>query len=269
MQEVPDDVLAEIDFLVRSANRVRLLDELRQCERAHRDELRTACEASRTTVQRNLDALEERGWIRSTNHHYTTTSSGELIGRKLPELLETVQVANRLEPIEKWLPVSEIDVDLPTLGSASTIVTTDPSDPYAPVNRHIGAMRSADRFRCLLPAVGLQPMMVARDCVRRGRTHELVVDRPVAETLRADPDYEEILTDMEGSERFDMYRYDGEFPIYLGLADDVVQIGVEDDDGIPRGLLEYDPESLPMRKWAERTYDEYKRESEAFRPFPD
>jgi len=44
--------------------------------------------------------------------------------------------------------------------------------------------------------------------------------------------------------------------MYLGIADGTtVQIGVEDDDGIPRALLETTNESV--RAWAESMFSKY------------
>jgi hypothetical protein len=52
-----------------------------------------------------------------------------------------------------------------------------------------------------------------------------------------------------------------ELPFYLGLTDDgCVQIGVEDDDGLPRSLLE--TTDGDVMEWAESVYRKYRAEAE-------
>lgn len=255
-----EDALNEIDFLARSANRVKLLHELLDSGRLERDDVKACCEASRTTLQRNLDALCEHGWIQNTNRTYALTPSGEIVIEAFSELVETIQLERELQPVLNWLPTSELDIDLTTLSNA-TVITPDPSNPYAPVNRHIDAMESTDRFRCMLPAIGLQPMTIAHErIVDNGCTHEIIVDRGVAETLRSDPSYAGLIDEMTETGRCHVYTYGGDLSFYLGLTDDVVQIGVEDDEGVPRGLVEIDATSGDVRERAERIYADYKQQ---------
>jgi hypothetical protein len=59
--------------------------------------------------------------------------------------------------------------------------------------------------------------------------------------------------------RFEVHVHDGDIPYYLGILDDTVQMGVN-EDGEPRGLLETDSEEV--REWAENRYESYKQEAE-------
>jgi hypothetical protein len=46
-------------------------------------------------------------------------------------------------------------------------------------------------------------------------------------------------------------------PFYLGLADgDRIQVGLADEDGLPRALLETDDDRI--RAWAEGVYEDYR-----------
>jgi hypothetical protein len=67
---------------------------------------------------------------------------------------------------------------------------------------------------------------------------------------------------MLATDRFDLSVYDGEVPYYLGVLDETVQIGVEDENGMPRALLETDVEGLG--EWASDTYAQYRERSTPF-----
>lgn len=54
--------IKDITFLARSEHRIAVLDALQEAPRA-RHELRELTGASRVTVNRVLDDLEDRGWI--------------------------------------------------------------------------------------------------------------------------------------------------------------------------------------------------------------
>ena len=257
-----EDAVEEVSALSRSKHRVRLLDWLAEHGRLHRNDIRARCDADRTTVVRNLELLEEHGWIERNNHHYVITPAGEIISQQFSDLITVVQLTQRLQPILKWLPLSDLDTDL-TMFEDATVVTPDPANPYAPVNRHIDAMDAADRFRCILPAVGLQPMTIAHELVvERGCTHEIIVDLDVADTLRSDPAYNALYEEMLDTGRFTGYVSTRPCTYYLGVTDDLVQIGVEDGNGMPRGLIELPAHSPDVAEWADRLYARHKQHSE-------
>lgn len=258
-----EDTIEHVSFLARSEPRVRLLKEIYEQQVIEKNELRERVDASRTTVQRNLDALEERGWIEGDNRTYTITPSGQPVTEQLLRLLDTVYAARRLQPFLEFAPHEQFDLDFHRLATAD-ITVADETDPYAPVNRHVALMEDADHFRCLLPAVGLQPMMVARTCVlEHGNRHEVILDPGVADTVRTVDVYRDVLVDLVSSDRARLLVSDDPVPFYLGLADDVVQIGVGDDEGTPRGLVESD--ASDVRRWANRTYSEYRDDATPMR----
>lgn len=258
-----EDTVEDVSFLARSESRVRLLEEIYEQQVIEKNELKERVDASRTTVQRNLDALEERGWIEGDNRTYAITPSGQPVTEQLLRLLDTVYAAKRLQPFLEFAPHEQFDLDFHRLATAD-ITVADETDPYAPVNRHIALMKDTEQFRCLLPAVGLQPMMVARTCViEHGYRHEVVLDPGVADTLRSDDIYRDVLADLVSSDRARLLVSDDPVPFYLGLADDAVQIGVGDDEGTPRGLVESD--ASDVRRWANRTYGEYREDATPLR----
>jgi len=250
------DPVDAVAFLARSPNRVAVLDSLRRDGPLDRRALRGRFDVARTTLHRNLDALAERGWVRETDAGYTVTPVGAGVARRFATLRDTVDAAAHLQPVLQWLPADALDLDLRALADAD-VVTADPSDPYAPVDRHVEALERADSVRALLPAVGLKAMAAARERVRvDGSEHDLVVEPGVADTLRDDPSYAASADELVASERVSVRVHDGSIPYYLGLLDDSVQLGVSDGTGMPRALLETD--GATIREWAADVHDEYR-----------
>lgn len=254
------DPVDAVSFLARSPNRVAVLDALRRGGPLDRRVLRDRFDVARTTLQRNLDALAERGWVRETDAGYVATPAGAAVARDLATLRDTMDAAGRLRPVLQWLPDDALDLDLHALADAD-VVTADSSDPYAPVDRHVDALERADRVRALLPAVGLRAMAAARERVRAdGSEYDLVVEPGVADTLRHDPGYAAGVDELVASGQVAVRVHDGEIPYYLGLLDDAVQLGVSDATGMPRALLESD--DATVRDWASGVYDEYRADAD-------
>lgn len=250
------DPLDAVAFLARAPNRAALLDALRRDGPLDRRALRDRFDAARTTLGRNLDALEERGWVTTDDGGYAVTPAGAAVADDFAALRDTAEAAGRLQPALEWLTADAFPATLDAFADAA-VVTADGGDPYAPVNRHVAALRSAERVRCLLPVVGLNALDAARERVRAGESeHELVVDSTVADVLRSDPSYAPGVEELAASDRVAVHVCDDDVPFYLGVLDDLVQVGVSDDDGVPRALVETD--DAAARAWAAETYRSYR-----------
>lgn len=245
--------LESIEFLVNSPTRVRILDELRREGRVSRDDLKTRLDASRSTLQRNLGQLEQRNWIARFRSEYRITPLGRMVGESLSTLIDTMELNDKLAPFLEWIPPEQFDIDLGYLRDA-TVTVSHPTDPYAPVNRHMQALQNAGRYTALLPSVSQQGISLGRQRMVEGAASksELVIEREVAETLQATPQYRQMFEEMVETGLIDVYVYDGQLPFYLGIVDDLVQVGAEDDNGLQRALLEStDPNVL---RWARQKY---------------
>jgi predicted transcriptional regulator len=259
---IDEATIEEIAFLARSRTRARALGTLWESGSLTKSELRDRLDASRTTVSRNVDALRDRGLVANRNGTYTITRADETIAADFSDLVTTTEIAARLEPLLEWVPDAEFDVDLDRLVDA-TVITADESNPYAPVNRHVEALKRADHVRLFVGVTGQHAWEIAeRRVVTEEATHKYVIGSGVAETLRTDRNYGGPCEAMLATDRFDLTVYDGEVPYYLGLLDDVVQIGAEDDEGMPRALVEADIDALG--EWATDMYDRYRDRSTPF-----
>ena len=253
-----DEVIENIEFLARSSNRVHILEILATTSRVEKDELQAAIDADRTTLTRNLDRLEEQGWIRVTNPICTITPAGRDIVDEFLDLEETVAVAVRFQEFLRWLSADEFDLDIREFAGAE-LFTPESGDPYAMVNRHVEKIQAADYQRVLLPVVGLHGYEVGHEQVLNGEIQvELIVAPDVAKTIQTEPQYTQYTDEMAPTDRFEVYVYDGEIPYGLCLLDETVQIFV-DKDHEPQAMLETD--ATPVRDWAEETLATYRAEA--------
>lgn len=250
-----------LDFLGGSRCRVIILSELVEDGPLDREHFNRLFNGSRTTLTRNLDSLIDRELIERENRTYRLTPKGTYVAEELLELIKTIRATSKLNPILAHVPPAEFDFEPHQLTDA-TIIKSNPSEPYAPVDKHIARLEAADQVRCLLPLTGINSMKTAERRVLNGDAeYELVVDSRIAEKFRSDSEYSEMLNQMLATGQCTVYTYEGTFPYYLGLLDDVVQIGVS-DEGMPRALLE--ARSDQVRKQAEEIYNKYRNKSILF-----
>jgi predicted transcriptional regulator len=258
--------IEQISFLTRSETRVRILTHLLETgpttQRAFRDEL----SSSRSTITRTLSALAERDLVDQSEGAYELTPQGHIVADGLDGLVERMQVTEELSTFIRWFPYSEHDVELDQFRGAEITVSTEP-DPYAPSREHAALLQEAERFRMVLPSIDLQVVRTTEERVTAGdMTIELVVSPGMEETIVGDEFAAAIRTQMEAG-GMTVLVADEPAPFYLGLSDaGDVQIGVEDDEGFPRALVESDDESL--REWAEGVYDSI-RESAREKPIEE
>jgi predicted transcriptional regulator len=252
-----EDGLEEIEFLVRSRTRVRILEELSE-EDLTKDELRRRLDGSRTTIQRNLDALADRGLIEDMHPTYSLATRGEYLVADLLDYAEKAETVARLQPFLEWVPKDALGFDIRHLKDA-TLYTPSEGNPYAMLNNHVNRIDNADSGWGLLPFTGLHATKTAHErVVEHGATFELVVEPDVAETFQSSPRYRELTEEMAETGRFEVLVYDGSMPFSLNLLDEFVQIVVADGEE-PRATVESD--AAAVSDWAEKTYEAYRDQS--------
>lgn len=257
------DGITKLEFLAGSPYRVPLLAELAEHELCWED-LKERCGASRTTLQRNLKALEEQGWIQHTNRTYKLTQEGHVIADQTVQLLETIQTADRVQPVLQWLPDDTFDGDLDVLTDA-TVITRTSGDPYTIQNHYVRRLREVEQVQALLPTTGLRSWQVAHDRILAGDLHcEVVVGQDVAETLHTTPDYQPLLDDLATTRRHEILVVGDSIPYLLALMDDHVLISGYDETDLPRGLIETTHDEA--YDWALQTFTEYKQQATSTDP---
>lgn len=255
------DATDDIAFLAASEHRGAILESLYRDQPLGRGELADRCGAARVTVSRNLEKLRDRGFADEGPDGFELTALGAPLAEDLVDMAETAAAADRLAPVLRHVPREAFDLDVRALADADVAVSTR-ADPYAPVSRHERTLQVADRARLLLPAVGREPLSTAAERAAVGELEMvMVLSRDVASTLRTD-EYREDAESMLDAGVTTALEYDGDVPYYLGVVDGSVQLGVDDEDGIPRALAESDDERV--RDWASETFRSYRS---AARPF--
>jgi predicted transcriptional regulator len=246
------DVVEDVEFVARSTNRVRILETLSERQGATRQELREELSASRTTVSRNLDVLRERGWVRRTDREYALTpGTGAVVDRFL-DLESTVATVDRLRPFLAHVDRNAFDVDLSHLEDAD-VVTGDSGDPLAMVNAHVSAIKRSTDVLAAVPVLGLHATEAVHDAVVDGDARvELVAAPAAADTFQKSPEYRQFANALQEHEDFQLRPATADIPFYVGVLDDTLQVGV-DEDGEPRALLETTEPSV--REWGRAKID--------------
>lgn len=249
------DEFDQIPYLTGSRSRVELLGYLVESGPATRREIREHLETSQTTVNRTVETMLDRNWILERDGEFEPTPLGTLVSSTFQDWLTSMRSADALAPFLRWFPDDEFDLDISRLVGAE-VVPYIASDPYVPARRQTELLREIDRFRGFLPSTDLEGTRVIHERITSGGLEAtVVVSRGVGEVIRTD-DYRTLYADMMQTGRLTVRVFPGELPFYLGLTrDELVQVGVEDDAGIPRALVDTTDEAV--RDWAESVYDEY------------
>jgi predicted transcriptional regulator len=214
-------------------------------------------------VQRNVEALVNHGWVENSNRTYSINACGEAVTAEFLKMVKTTQVANRLQPFLKWVDRSAFDIELRYLSDAELLLP-EPNNPYAMVDRHVQLIKQSESHRVVLPLVGLHGFEAGHEQIVSGNARaEFIVGPETADMLRSDPPFSDLTQEMLDTGRFKIRVYHGEIPYFVGILDDTVQIGV-DENGEPRALLE--AESPDVLSWAEAKYDSYKEDAEVVAP---
>ncbi|MFO7927198.1 MAG: helix-turn-helix transcriptional regulator [Halobacteriota archaeon] len=255
-----------IRFLARANSRVRILEHLSEAETATQRDLRTQLDASRTTIARSLQSLEDRHWVERNDGAYRLTRIGAIITDEFSGMLETVQRVAELAEFLRWFPADESTPDFLRLRDAEITSSSD-GDPYAPARKQTKILRTADRLRILLPSVDLEgTKTITEETAEHALEAETILSPGLESTFESD-EFSPYIREMLESGRSTLFVSERDPPFYLGLADDGrVQIGVEDGEGFPRSLLETTDEDV--RTWAEGVYRTY-REGARRKPLAD
>ncbi len=251
--------ISSLSFLTRSEPRTRILLQLLSSEPLSRRQFRDRLSVSRSTITRALAALEERDLVAHDDKGYHLTPSGTIVAETIADAVDTLQMTDELSTFLKWFPYSEYDVGLDDLRAAEITVATD-VDPYAPARKHAESLRGFDQFRMLLPSIDLQLVRGSDDRIKNGELEmELLVSPDMEQTILAG-EFASVLREQIESGNLTVLVSADLVPFYLGLSGGgTVQVGVEDDEGFPRAVLETDAESL--RSWGERVYQQFRADA--------
>ncbi|WP_340098414.1 helix-turn-helix transcriptional regulator [Salinibaculum salinum] len=251
--------IGTLSFLTRSEPRTRILLQLLSSGSLSRRQFRDQLSVSRSTITRALAALEERDLVGHDGGTYHLTPTGRIVAETIADAVDTLQVTDELSTFLEWFPYSEYDIDLDDFRTADITVSTE-VDPYAPSRKHAESLGEFDQFRMLLPSIDLQVARSTDDRLKNGDLDlELLVSPEMEETISTG-EFASVLREQIESGSMTVLISADPIPFYLGLSrSDTVQIGVEDDEGFPRAVLESDTEAL--RSWCETVYRQFRADA--------
>lgn len=256
---VPTKPLADIAFLARSANRVRLLDTL-SAEPYRRSTLTEVTDTPSTTIGRILNEFEEKGWVeRASDGTYRATARGALVIDEFIPLVEAMETIQSLGEAADWLPSDELTIGTRHFSDA-TVLRSPPHAPLKTVEYLADLVRDASTFRVL---TFLAPPSPVGNAMQEGTVNgelkmDLVLAGNLAEFLRDEhdqpPDWQEIV---EAGAR--VYRYGGQIPCHLFIVDDKVLIMATEPEG-QRAVIDSDNDTVLTS--VNELLDDYREESE-------
>jgi predicted transcriptional regulator len=257
------DPVDELAFLSRSKHRVRVLRALREpCDRST---LRDRTDASKPTLSRALSEFEDRAWMTRTGEGYHLTQLGSLVVERLDAVIASLETVERLNPIAEWLPDEGFEFDLDRLHGA-TVRAGSPTDSLGVLRRLGTVLYEADTVHLLTGTVASAGIDLHRRAIQdHGQTLDVIVTAEAVRTIRSDPEMTEFGAELQGTDGVSIVRYDGTVPYLLTVTEDRVLIGLLDETGTIRGLVESDDPSV--RRWADDRWSDYRADSVEAEPF--
>ena len=249
--------LENVSFLVRSENRVAVLDALATGS-AVRGELGESTGIGRITLSRVLRDFTERGWIICENDQYALTSVGKLVHAAFEELLDAMAIAEEFGTVADLVPMDD-DFDLGWLSDANKFVSTA-SDPFRPLRRAIEGLESTTTLTLLTNATAGETIEVMWQRATAGElVIEAVLDDSTLKRIIQNPDTHRLLLELLERDSVQINRYDGTVPYILAVLDDRVHLGLSDAEGGNVVLIE--SSNTEVRAWASRTFETYRRKA--------
>lgn len=235
-------------FLADSPDRLALLERLRNAP-ASPSILTDDLDPARRSIQRNLAAFEDRGWIERCDDGYRLTAAGDAVGRTHADYRDRLSRIDEYAPLLSHLdPGHAPDPEL----LAGDLVNATEADPQAPIHAYTERLREmdGDRVRVCSPVLSRAFHEAHAALALHGVHTELLLSTPTARrakelnpvefgaVLRAGP--------------LDLFVRDGPVPFGLALGEGSLLLGAYDDGQLQTCLHATDPDLLA---WAEAEFE--------------
>lgn len=254
MSELSDTM----QYLCNSSQRIRILNALDNTNLDLRD-LMAELESPRSTLQRNLSTLEERGWIEETQAGYKVTTAGVFIREKATAVDEMFETINEIAPF-----LSAIDdpatLDINQLKDTQLIVPA-PSQPNAPIERLLNTFEETDHVRGCLPVVSwiLSEIFIYK-FLDDTHSYEYIFSKKALESLRGHSSTSgREISQINRQTLSDLYVYTDELPYGLFITDDRLVLIAYTAVGRIHAMIESANETTI--EWGEEMFDQYKQQS--------
>lgn len=254
-----------VSFLAGSENRVETLVAIRDGEGVDQRQIAETVDASRRTVKRTLNDLEDRGWVIAENgtNECRISALGAIVLDTYLEVVDRLGPATHSAPFLERIPREAFDLDPAALADADVVVAAE-NQPYAPMDRVLEVRRNASEIREVVNIVQADSAGQLRERVESGELEaEIVLEAGVLDAIAANDDYAAEFEAAAAADGATFYSYEGSIPYVFGLMDDTVILGVTNDKGMPEAVVVSDDPTV--REWAEDRFESYRRAAEKIR----
>lgn len=246
-----EEILAEIECLARSPNRLTMMYLLKQSPTTM-TEMREILGVHRTTLGRNLAVLKGKNWVVSspTENSHRLTRAGELIIDSFEELIRTTRTANRLGAFLTRFPET-IPIEKERLRS-SQITCPEKDDPLAPMSRLFEFLATSETIRGSVPVLGPMEGRVIANQIPAGTEIEMILGSTAWESLRVN--HPSLFSPLKEADETELL-VSSEDPSYgIFLIDERVVLVAYDEDMRIHSILEA-RESQEIIDWARQQYE--------------
>lgn len=243
-------------FLADSPDRLALLERVGEGAGGPRD-FAEDLDQSRRSVQRNLAAFAERGWVGKRDGDYHLTTKGEVVAREHREYVAALDAVDANDQLYRYLPRG--NAPDPSRLADATVVDAEPDHPQAPVSHYVSAVESAetDRIRMLSPVLSRIFHDAHAKRVVEGVRTDLVLDADrVAAAREKNPG--EFAT-VVAVPTFTLYRHPDPIEFGLTVTDDRALV-LAYDGGQVRACV--DATGPAVVDWAREQFERFRQRSE-------
>lgn len=248
-----------VRFLADSPDRLKLLEQVDDGPGGPRD-FAADLDQSRRSIQRNLAAFEERGWVEKRDGEYHLTTKGDVVAREHREYVTALDAVEANDQLYRHLP-REIAPDPAWLGDAM-VVLAEPDHPQAPVSHYVSVVESVDtdEIRMISPVLSRIFHDAHAQRVVEGVRTDLVLDADRVTAAREKNPGE--FATVVAVPTFTLYRRPDPIDFGLTITDDRALLLAYDDGQIRACLDATDPAVV---NWARDQFDRVRRRSKRIR----
>lgn len=248
-------------FLADSPHRLALLTRLRTGA-ARPGALANDLDCARRSVQRNLSAFVERGWVERDEGRYRLTTAGDLAATAHADYLDRLERLDRFTPLLRHLDTDHTP-PLSLLADADLVVAS-PENPQAPVQAYVDRLEQfeGDSVRMCSPVLSRIFHEAHASLAMRGVHTDLVLSEATTKRARElNPlEFEAILR----VGVLDLYVHPDSVSFGLTVGADRLLLAAYDETGHLEACLASDDSNL--LGWAEELFERYRERSVKVEP---
>lgn len=236
--------IAELRFVTQSENRAAALAVIYESAPIETRELESRLDASRRTVIRVVNSLEERGYLRKTGEGIRLTPFGTHVATQVDRVTASTETAVEFRELLRHAPPALADIPVESLAGAELLVASD-ADPFSILDRVLTLRAEATRIREVAPSVQKESIDQLAERVREedDLDVEAVISRQASDAAEDNLDYSDGHATTVESSAVDIYVHPEELSFFAGVMDETAAIGVS-KDGQPYALAVSDDPDL-------------------------